>query len=330
MWSIIRLQNLKGKILLSLLVFLTALEVGSRCLFGNYAQSALVERVEDPDLCMVLGKNRDLIYTGWYQKVSPTRMESDRFGSRGFVKVNKNQKDSVKIFMVGDSFTYGQGVNIEDSLPHLVNQGLGERYQVWNFGVPGRNFYQLAADIERLLVYKPDLILVNTFINDFHEPPGQCMLSETTDWQMPLMRNCHLCRWTLLLLSPEAPHLTPDEIENAVVDQIGQIERLGRENDVRIVFVPLMDRQVYRTFEPTLPPVYALIEKHAKLWLDLEYTWSTLLLRTSEYQIAGEFHWNAEGNRLLAQAYVQALEDKKHQIFQRVHPAQHHKHRPRQ
>ena len=97
-------------------------------LFGNYAQSALVERVDDTELCMVLGKNRTLTYTGWYRKVDATEMQSDEVSSRGFVKSNKNQIDSIKVFMLGDSFTYGQGVNIEYSLPHLVNQEMGAGY----------------------------------------------------------------------------------------------------------------------------------------------------------------------------------------------------------
>ena len=302
----------------AIVVLVGALEVGSRILFGNYAQSALVERVDDTALCMVLGKNRTLTYTGWYRKVDATEMQSDDVSSRGFVKSNKKQVDITKVFMLGDSFTYGQGVNIEYSLPHLVNLDLGDHYTVWNFGVPGRNFYQMASDIQRLMVYKPDVILVNLFINDFHEPPGECMLSATTDWQMPLMRWCHVCRWSLLgvgAVVSEQAYLTSPQIEQQVVDHIAKIERIGRDHDVPIVFALLMDHQVHRAFEPTLPAIHTLVQQHSTRWIDLDKTWSTLLWRESEYQILGEYHWNNQGNQVLAQAYAQALQNQQNTIF---------------
>jgi len=302
----------------AIVVLVMALEVGSRILFGNYAQSALVERVDDEELCMVLGQNRSLTYTGWYRKVDSTHMQSDGLTARGFVNPNKKQIDKTKVFMLGDSFTYGQGVNIEYSLPHLVNQDLGDGYQIWNFGVPGRNFYQIASDVQRLMVYDPDVILVNLFINDFHEPPGECMLSESTDWQMPLMRWCHTCRWGLLGLGAvlsEHPNLTPEQITVEVVSNIKTIEKIGKEHDVPIVFALLMDHHVYRAFEPTLPAVHTLVQQHSTRWIDLDKTWSRLLLGESEYQIPGEYHWNNQGNQVLAQAYAQALQQQQNTIF---------------
>lgn len=43
----------------------------------------------------------------------------------------------VRILVLGDSFVFGSGVNIEDTLVSRWQQRLGERYEVVNMGVPG-------------------------------------------------------------------------------------------------------------------------------------------------------------------------------------------------
>lgn len=300
----------RQRVLLTLSVLLLSLEGASRWLFGNYAQSELVMRVDDPNLCMVLRPNQALTYTGWYRKVPPTQMESDEFGSRGFKKSVQNQDDKYNVFMLGDSFTYGQGVNLAAALPAQVNERMGDRYRIWNFGVPGRNFYQMPAEVERLSRMNPDLILVNLFINDFHEPPGQCMLNTSTDWQLPLMRFCHLCRWTMLASMPESPVLSQTDIERETVDTIQQLERMSQELSIPIVFVLLMDHHAYRDFSPELPPVYQVVGQYASDYIDLEGVWSTLLIQEEQYQIPGEFHWNVAGNQLLADSYAKALQER--------------------
>ena len=294
-------------------VLLCAMELASRFLFGNYAQSALVEKVDDPALCMVLGRNRDLTYTGWYRRVPQTQMQSDGFGARGFrnyVDYSIKNQEVNHIFMLGDSFTYGQGVEREEALPALVEESLGTSYRVWNFGVPGRNFYQMSADVERLLenttLPKPKLLLVNLFINDFHEAPEQCMLTEAT-WKLPLMRMCHLCRWAILATSPSPQTLQKEEITEAVRKQIQDIERLGQQHQVPILFALLMDHHVHESFQPSLPPIYRIVQEESQHWIDLDEVWALLLMNESQYQIPGEYHWNVEGNQRLAQSYAQAL-----------------------
>lgn len=295
------------KVMLAMVVFVTSIEIASRMMFGNYAQSALVERTVDPNLCMVLAPNQQLTYTGWYRKVPTTVMESDEYGSRGFIKSVQYQEDVKNIFMIGDSFTYGQGVNIEDALPTLVDAKLGDGVRVWNFGVPGRNFYQMPAEVQRLAAFKPDLILVNLFINDFHEPPGQCMLNPSTDWKLPLMRHCHICRWGILGLSSEPSVLSKSEMETEVIRTIQKLNQQSQDLSIPIVFVLMMDHYAHRDFQPELPEIYSLVQSHTSRWIDLEQVWTTLLVQEKEYQIPGEFHWNAAGNQILAEAYSKSL-----------------------
>ena len=76
-----------------------------------------------------------------------------------------------------------------------------------------------------------------------------------------------------------------------------------------------MDHHVHRAFEPTLPEIHTLVQQHSLRWIDLDKTWSMLLLGEADYQIPGEYHWNNQGNQVLAQAYAQALQQQQSTIF---------------
>ena len=309
------------KIWMGILVFFVSIEVVSHLFLGNFAQSALVQRHENSELCMVLGTNKNLEYTGWYRKVPSTIMESNAFGSREKRdaygnKINKKQgfiEKELKVFMLGDSFTYGQGVQESDSLPHKVDVYLQEhstnqvRFDIWNFGVPGRNFYQIPADIERLLRWKPNIILVNMFTNDYHEAPGTCMLSPMTDVLLPLMRVCHICRLGLIALRPNIQTLSPSEIEHTIEHTIRRIEDIAQQNDVEVYFVLLSEAHSIAKHQPPLPNIHEIVADTTIHVIDLSKTWDYVLRNSDTLEIPGEFHLNPTGNDIVAQAYTKAL-----------------------
>lgn len=325
------------KIWVGVFVLIASVEVASHLLFGNFAQSALVQRHEDPELCMVVGANKRLEYTGWYRKMPPTIMESNAFGSRenrdNFGnKINKKQvfiEKQLKVFMLGDSFTYGQGVQESDSLPHKVDGYLQENFtnevsfDIWNFGVPGRNFYQIPADIERLLLWKPNLILVNMFTNDYHEAPGTCMLSSMTDVLLPVMRVCHICRWGLIALRPDIQTLSPSEIEQNIQQTIRTIEGIAHQNDVEVYFVLLSESHSIAAHQPPLPNIHEIVADATTHVIDLSSTWDYVLRNSDTLEIPGEFHLNPRGNDIVAQAYATSL----YRSYIRDHQDQNHKER---
>ena len=141
------------------------------------------------------------------------------------------------------------------------------------------------------------------------------MLSASTDWQMPLMRKCHLCRWVLLGMSSQRAVLSPTQIEKEVIQNIEAIEQFGHQHQVPIVFVLLMDHHVHEQFEPEVPAIYPLVHEHATRWLDLDETWASLLMDKDVYQIEGEYHWNPEGNQILATAYATVLNKHIHNLW---------------
>lgn len=72
-----------------------------------------------------------------------------------------------RIAIVGDSFTFGNGIDANDRLSALLQSGLGEGFEVLNFGMPGNNTLENAHTISNpVRRVQPDFVLVQWFIND--------------------------------------------------------------------------------------------------------------------------------------------------------------------
>ena len=102
------------------------------------------------------------------------RINSNDVGFREmYQKLNKGQKQ-IRIIGVGDSFLFGYGVNIENSVLYILNSLIkkGFRndviYDVSNFGVPGYNinqYYKIAKNC--LNMQQVDILLLFFYTNDF-------------------------------------------------------------------------------------------------------------------------------------------------------------------
>ena len=75
-----------------------------------------------------------------------------------------------RIAVVGDSFTWGQGVQADERFSAVLERSLGSRYEVLNFGIPGNNMPEHLQVLERALSVSPDFVLLQLYINDFEMP----------------------------------------------------------------------------------------------------------------------------------------------------------------
>lgn len=84
--------------------------------------------------------------------------------------------ESFRILCVGDSHTYGTGVERFETYPaqlqRLLNQAGGTtRFEVTNLGVPGSNSAQVRHRLPQYLeLYEPDLVIVLIGVNDYWNP----------------------------------------------------------------------------------------------------------------------------------------------------------------
>lgn len=152
-------------VLISLVLALLAAEVALRP-----SSAGLPRRVPLPDVLV-----HDPLL-GW--SLAPgvrTRHRSPEFDvavaidARGFRADRAGSPDpppeAPRIVAVGDSFTFGQGVEAREAFPALLERRLGAR--VFNLGVPGYGLDQQLLMLEsRGLRLRPDLILVGLHTPD--------------------------------------------------------------------------------------------------------------------------------------------------------------------
>lgn len=80
---------------------------------------------------------------------------------------------SINVVFVGDSFTFGWGVNAEDSYPEILKSLWKEKhssrdFRVFNLGIPGLGLEQEAALVEKFIdELRPRLIIVQTWPLDW-------------------------------------------------------------------------------------------------------------------------------------------------------------------
>ncbi len=110
-------------------------------------------------------------YDGWFSGV-PVKI--NRLGLRDNREYSLAKSPrTFRILVLGDSVTFGHGSIYEHSYPYLFEQRLRAwrpdvDWQVWNAAVPGYNTSQeLAQLLEEGPQFKPDLVVVGFFENDF-------------------------------------------------------------------------------------------------------------------------------------------------------------------
>lgn len=72
-----------------------------------------------------------------------------------------------RIVVVGDSFTWGPGLDEEERFSNVIGQSLGPRYEVFNFGRPGNNMPEHLGVLIHALTVSPDFVLLQLYPNDF-------------------------------------------------------------------------------------------------------------------------------------------------------------------
>lgn len=81
-----------------------------------------------------------------------------------------NKRAKLRVIAIGDSFTFGWGVNIEQSWPKVLESNLrsqGYDVEIANLGEPGASPFHYAGMAERAVpLFKPDLIIVGVLQGD--------------------------------------------------------------------------------------------------------------------------------------------------------------------
>jgi hypothetical protein len=117
--------------------------------------------------------------------------QSERSNSFGFREreIPPKTPERYRIVILGDSFAYGQGVEESERFSNLVEQFLGNRYEVFNFGRRGNNMPEHLDVLAQALTVSPDFVLLQLYINDWEtrnmrRPQSFPLLPESMEGQL--------------------------------------------------------------------------------------------------------------------------------------------------
>lgn len=183
----------------------------------------------------VRGQRLAANYNGWFAGV-PARINNLGFRDPRDYSLDK-RPNTFRILVLGDSVTFGHGAVFETTYPHLLEQQLKAwrpdvNWEVWNLGVPGYNTAQELAYLADVgPTYRPDLVIVGVFPNDFtgFEPdpsPGVIRRAASAVlrtlqrhvYSIELYKRVYLtARWRLLASAADRQRLEHLESEDALL-----------------------------------------------------------------------------------------------------------------
>ncbi len=112
--------------------------------------------------------NRSYFALKW--KAAHVSLNQRRYRER---EINGQKDDGVyRIAIIGDSFTFGQGIDEEHRLSNLLERtcpalSFSRRIEVLNFGKPGANTAEEVTILRKdVLPLRPDFVLLQWFVND--------------------------------------------------------------------------------------------------------------------------------------------------------------------
>ena len=100
------------------------------------------------------------------------KVYTDENGNR-YGKNKKKNNALSKVIFLGDSFTYGFGVNFKDSIPGIISEKIKNDYEVINFAVPGyspsMNYFKLREFLEQNISLRFSKIIYLLDLTDVHD-----------------------------------------------------------------------------------------------------------------------------------------------------------------
>ncbi len=213
---------------------------------------------------------------------------TNNFGFRGEnFQIERN--DSLRIAFLGDSFCWGTGVRLEDTLTVRIEQdlnqrkGLGRSIEVYNFGLPGFNTNNEAALYDHVVRhFQPDLLVVLYFLNDVNLPPERSF-AEGPEWAPGLRRFSLLADLVITGFNRQANHTNLvsrvadayenghpgiTSVENALA-RIGHINALHEVPTVLVAFPWLIELDDNYPLSFCHERIGSIAEKEGFTYLDL-------------------------------------------------------------
>ena len=270
---------------------------------GNAALHDLYRYGPDDGRCFGLDPDAEIVYTGWLLRMPAVEHSVNSQGYRGPSHPFEKPPGTLRILLVGDSYTFGAGLPEDDTISAQLEDLLGTSssrpVEVLNFGIPGMNLEETLEQYERFASqWEHDVVLYLLFANDLDGP--QCEEESINRREAAiLLRNVYLARVIIMPIVLASGFLSGEGEVNRLTSVVGQYDASSKRNraEFRVVVLanPVAGERKDERFE-------AWMQQTAVHLLDLSHLWSDL-----GNLIPREYHFNKTGSRRAAIAIAEWL-----------------------
>ena len=233
---------------------------------------------------------------------------------------------TLRVAMLGDSITFGWGVEQDATFSALVEQDLARHtsspVEVINFGVGNYNSVQeVTAFTEKGLSLDPDYVVVNYFLNDAEPVPRRSRKAKVLERFQSIV-----FLWSRVNVLMYLTGQRPDAITyyndlyvggtaawQAAQDALSELHRVTSERDMKLLLVIIPDLHQQDGAYPFLGVHRAVLDFAAAegiLAVDLLPYFQDTEDLTTLWVSPDDAHPNAAGHRLIATGIVDALVEK--------------------
>jgi len=167
----------------SALLTIAVLELLFRSIMPASTHHLMYQESTDPALGVELVPGADFEFTGVTIPIPPTRVVISNQGLRDVEIVRPKPAGRRRLLCLGDSTTFGWGVEMEEGFCYRLNGLLGRQWNTVNLGVPGYNTSQEVRRLETVgLSFEPDVVMVLFDGNDYQPPLDYGGADSWTTW----------------------------------------------------------------------------------------------------------------------------------------------------
>lgn len=236
-------------IVLTVLLFLAILEIILSYTFikvDKYNNELFKERILEGDT--PYKPNAYVIFEGTgHNKLEPTVVKINSQGLRDYEYSVEKPNNTFRILGFGDSFTWGHGVELDETYLKQLERKLNSvnskvHYEVLNFGVGGYNT-QRSVNLLKTegLAYKPDMVIVLCSINDIKLPKPIKF-----DKKNSLLDRLYISEWVKgkienfkIRKDVSKIESNPNELWQLIEPSMIELSQMAKENNFTVVLLLL-------------------------------------------------------------------------------------------
>lgn len=266
-----------------------------------------------------------------YLEYDPDDPNINNAGHRGADIIKEKKAGEYRIAIIGDSVTYGYGVDIQHTFPALLQQKLDhlatprKKYTVLNFGVSG---YGTVSELElyktKIADYKPDLVLLQYTLND--PMPTELVVQTVSESRAAskylawIVSKSHFAGWFIKTFNQATRSLRAknnyasfygnEALWKKQQDAIAQFRELTNTNNSRfsVVIFPLLLPYDDYSMQKFHDMITGVLETQGIHYLDLLHVYSEADYKSLKLNDDDNTHPSPLGHQMAAEAIYQDLQ----------------------